>query len=122
MCIDKIINEHKEGISATEKEIEQLKVQYQKEALDNKQFYENGEIVDPDMGNDNYMQKSQIENDKIMIKERELTTLKNSLLIDEESYLKLSKMLQDSCSTVSRIMYQLEPQDVIIFPPIFTEG
>lgn len=61
--------------------------------MDNKQFYENGEIVDEDMGNDNYMEKSLIENDKIMIKERELTTLKNGLLIDEESFLKLSKML-----------------------------
>ena len=77
----------------TQQEIENLKIQYQKEALDNKQVYENGQVVDPEMGNDNYKEKSQIEINKMMIKERELTKLKNQLLIDEESFLKLSKML-----------------------------
>lgn len=93
MCIDKIISEHNDGIDSTQHEIEDLKVQYEKEALDNKQFYENGQLVDPNMGNDNYKEKSQIENDKIMIRERELTELKNQLLVDEESFIKLSKML-----------------------------
>jgi len=47
-------------------------------------------------------------------KEQELKDIKNTQALDERSHLKLVKTLRHAFSTVSRIMYQLEPSEVAL--------
>ena len=59
-----------------------------------------------------------LEADRIEQLEKEISHYSNVLLLTESSHQKLNDILQDSCSTVSRIMYQLEPRDVIKPPKL----
>ena len=132
VSIKKIIREHKEDIRRTESEIERLRQEYQTRSLvgeggmpgivvkgsnpsDNEtEMSEDYNEVPREVGGEGQMIQKGLDADRIEQLEKEISHYSNILLLTESSYKKLSDILQDSCSTVSRIMFQLEPKDVRI--------
>lgn len=69
-------------------------------------------LVSEDQDKEDMRKSLENHNDIININEKKLTSFNNELLISEESYKKMSGIMQNCCATVSRIMYQLEPKNV----------
>lgn len=105
ICIDNIIEEQKREIQKTHEEVERLKEQYKEETL-------KGQEEITFSGKEALNKRS--ENEQVLLDEleNELIDGHNKLSVEEESYKKSTKIVQDACTTVSRIMYQLEPKYV----------
>ena len=95
----KIIEEYKLEINKVEKEIEKQKDIYNEANL---------AAEEEDKLEDKIIQRSKVENDKIDLLEKEYSECVKRNLVKEEEYKRLSAVVNDSCNTVSRIMYQLE--------------
>ena len=61
------------------------------------------------------IEASRKECDKIEMAEEQLAKKKAELLKKETEVISLSKLLQDSCMIVSRIVYQLDQKNVNVF-------
>lgn len=107
----RIINHHKGEIDETADTIEELRDQYRQESY----LPETEDIEAEELGS--RIEETPEDTNMFSLKERELTMQKNIMAVSENSFKKVSEILNDSCSIVSKIMYQLEPIDV---PPKLT--
>lgn len=103
ISVEKIIQEHKEEIWKIEKEIQDLRSLYIQESL----------VTEEEDKKQGLPSEGEDPNNRISINQKKWAELSNGLMISEESYKKMNKIMQNCCSTVSRIMYQLEPNNVI---------
>ena len=126
-----IIEKQKESILKTREEVEILKDEYRTQTLQGQEealreakrkcMVEGmgEEITESEEGTEPGKRKSPAvrgPNEMNKIDELEETLMKKNteLAAEEQSFQKMMNILQDSCTTVSRIMYQLEPKKVDI--------
>lgn len=117
-CVEIIIKQHKNDIRRFKREIEVLKNEYFKQTVDYKVTKKQ------DLGDDKQPVKSAEEEttgdegveehdvNEIQAKEMELRELRYQLAIGEENFKKTWDTYQKACNVISRIMFQLEPNNV----------